>query len=291
MLCQSNGIPILNQGNNSNNNINNNSYIMLNNKTENQMNLNPIDNIQLNDNCFTTSLISFNHQNEICDLDAKNNYMPGESDEHQNISSDGNTTANNCNTNCMSSILIYNENTSFQTNHNSNDEAQSTNTNYNQLNKSMTVKKAKNESKKRINNESNSNEFNTKAQKTSKLEANSKDSKTLKEEPISPSTIKLDTSQLINNETHANTELFEQNINTKYSTVPINTRFVISTKHSNRANQSDTKVIYDSDQKDSIESTLTSNKDPTLASSSISSPSSHSSSSPSSSNSSSLYQS
>lgn len=307
MLCRSNGIPILNQANANNNN--NNNYMLLNNKSDNQMNLNPIDNNQLNDTTFTTSYATFNHQNgnDLCDLDAKTTYLVNKSGEHQIMNSDvSNLTNINCSDNCMSSVLIYNENTPFQTNNDDQQQQQeqqqqatpasTTTTNFNQSNKGITPKKAK----KRANNATESNEFtNTRNQKMSKLDMNSKEAKTLKEEPISPKNAPLkqqDRTQHLNENQMNSAELFEQTENTitKYSKHQTNnTRFVIATKlATNRVHQPDSKTtIFDSDPKDSIESTLTSNKDPTLASSSISSPSSPSSSSSShssSSNSSSL---
>lgn len=288
MLCRSNGIPLLSQVNNSNSG----NYLIFNNKTDiQQQNDNSLkeNSHSLNDN-FTTSFSTFN-QNELVEHSCK-------LDDSQTIlNSDNNLRRDNCN---LPSILIYNENAP---------QYQTDATNFNQTNQAMitttatttaTVKKAKNESKKRaFSNSTESSEFNTKINQ----QKMNKEVKRLKEEPISPKTnltlpiASKPLQQTLNypNEIHVNQEQFEQNENQlvnsslKYPKIQQfpNQRFIITAKLINRVNQPDAKVIYESEQKDS---TLTSSKDPTLASSSISSPSSPSTSSPSSSNSSSLCQ-
>lgn len=222
------------------------------------------------------------------ELETNNKNAYNKSDENQIIQSENISVEGGC----LPSLLIYNENLAYQQQTvNSNNESTTASLNFNQSNNNsiMTVKKAKNETKKRthstINGESStlsSSSINESSKKINKSET-----KSLKEEPISPKNQQqqqlmlkpLDQSSQLNNNYLNSSDQFEPNQSIKYPKTANNSRFVFTSKLINRASQ----MCETNDQKDT--STLTSSKDPTLASSSISSPSSPSSSSSSSSNS------
>jgi hypothetical protein len=221
------------------------------------------------------------------ELETNNKNSYNKSDENQIIQSENISVEGGC----LPSLLIYNENLAYQQQTvNSNNESTTASINFNQSNNNsiMTVKKAKNETKKRthstINGESStpSSSINESSKKINKSET-----KSLKEEPISPKNQQqqqlmlkpLDQSSQLNNNYLNSSDQFEPNQSIKYPKTANNSRFVFTSKLINRASQ----MCETNDQKDT--STLTSSKDPTLASSSISSPSSPSSSSSSSSNS------
>jgi hypothetical protein len=226
----------------------------------------------------------------ITELETNNKNAYNKSDENQIIQSENISVEGGC----LPSLLIYNENLAYQTVNSNNESATASSINFNQSNNNsiMTVKKAKNETKKRthstINGESStpSSSINESSKKINKSET-----KSLKEEPISPKNQQqqqqqqqlmlkpLDQSSQLNNNYLNSPDQFELNQSIKYPKTVNNSRFVFTSKLINRASQ----MCETNDQKDT--STLTSNKDPTLASSSISSPSSPSSSSSSSSNS------